>query len=176
MLRIYAFQIAVGKYFNFTFMFSGRFIGVLRKKSLRSIERNFAPLWLSEMVLLMRSFVLISVDAGEVASSGYSSLSPPTVRRTRYFSVLRGRWSQTKLSFVTLRFVGTSDRGINWIVLEVSLYVIYLQLTCPIRLSKLGPILLCVYHSTMCPLSHVHQLFHCKYVVLLVKKISWEYP
>ena len=50
-------------------MYSGLAIGDERKKSLRSAERNRAPLHASEMVLFRRSLVSRRDAAGEAASS-----------------------------------------------------------------------------------------------------------
>jgi hypothetical protein len=50
-------------------MYSGSFMGGARKWSLRSVHINLAPLWASEMVLLMISFASRREAAGEPASS-----------------------------------------------------------------------------------------------------------
>ena len=40
------------------------------------------------------------LDAGEPASTSYVNLSPPATSCTLYGSVLSGRWSHTKLTYV----------------------------------------------------------------------------
>ena len=66
-------------------------IGVSKKKSFRSQDINLAPLRVSEMVLLNSSFYSKRDDAGDDASPGYSSLSPPTVILMLYGYDFSGR-------------------------------------------------------------------------------------
>ena len=64
-------------------MYSSLFIGVARKKSFRSADTNPAPLFVSDIVLLMISFVSSMLAADDPASALYAKRSPPTVIRTR---------------------------------------------------------------------------------------------
>ena len=71
-------------------MYSALDTGVSNKKSFRSQDIKIAPLRASEIVLLNRSFEYKRDGAGGDASSGYSSLSPPTVNLTLYSSYFVG--------------------------------------------------------------------------------------
>ena len=79
-------------------MYSGFSIGEARKKSLRSQEKNLAPLEASDITLLNNSLDSSNEAAGDPASASYSSLSPPATNRTLHGSDLRGRWVHTKLA------------------------------------------------------------------------------
>ena len=72
-------------------MYSTIDIGVSRKRSFRSQDINLIPLCASEMVLLNSSFDSKIDAAGDDASLGYSSLSPPTINLNLYGSDFRGR-------------------------------------------------------------------------------------
>ena len=72
----------------------------LQKKSLISKVINRAPLAASEITLFKRSLVSNNDAAGLAVSKVQSSLSPPIVSLTLYFSVLSGWWSQTILAYV----------------------------------------------------------------------------
>ena len=96
-------------YLYLTRMYSGSFIGVARKWSLRSAQANLAPLSESDMVLFKMSLVSSSDAAGDPASASYGNLSPPTVNLVLYFSDFRGRMSQMKFPYVTAFPIGTSD-------------------------------------------------------------------
>ena len=69
------------------------------------------------MLLPNNSFDSKRDAVGNDASSGYSSLSPPTVSLTLYGSGFSGRCSHTKLTYVTVRLFGTYSFLINYIVL-----------------------------------------------------------
>ena len=66
-------------------------IGVSKKKYFRSQDINLAHLRASDIVLLNNNFESNRDAAGDDASSGYSSLSPPTVSLTLYGSSFCGR-------------------------------------------------------------------------------------
>ena len=72
-------------------MYSALDMGVSKKKYLRSQVINLVPLHASEMVLLNSSFDFKRDSAGDDASSGYSSMLPPTVNLTRYGFDFSGR-------------------------------------------------------------------------------------
>ena len=74
-----------------TFMYSDFAIGEARNKSVRSQFINFAPRFVSEIVLCNRIFVSPKFDAGELASASYGSMSPLTTSHTLHGSVLSGR-------------------------------------------------------------------------------------
>lgn len=80
-MMLYWSMISWGNHRNGIFMYSKSSMGLLRKKSLISAVKNFAPG--VEMTLLTRSLVSMIEAAGDPASPAYSSLSPPTVSRTR---------------------------------------------------------------------------------------------
>ena len=66
---------------------------VSKRKYFRSQDINLAPLRASEMVILNISFDSKRNAAGDDASSGYSSILPPTVNLNRCgsdFSTLNG--------------------------------------------------------------------------------------
>ena len=62
-------------------MYSFSTIGEARKKSLRSREKNLAPLVESEMTLLRSSFVSRREAAGDPVSYGQLSLLPPATKQ-----------------------------------------------------------------------------------------------
>ena len=80
-----------GKYFQCILIYSALDIGVSKKKYFRSQGINLAPLPASEIVLLNSSFYSKIDAAGDDASSGYSSLSAPTVSMTIYGSNFSGQ-------------------------------------------------------------------------------------
>ena len=61
------------------------------RKSFRSQDINLVPLRTYEMVLLISSFDSKRDAAGDDESSGYSSLSPPTINLTLHGSYFSGR-------------------------------------------------------------------------------------
>ena len=72
-------------------MYSALDMEVSKKKSFRSQDINIAPLRVSEMVILNSGFYSKKDAAGDGASSGYSSLLPPTVNLNQYGSDFSGR-------------------------------------------------------------------------------------
>ena len=79
-----------GKYFEPILIHSALDIRVSKKNHSRSQDINLAPLRASEIVLLNSIFDSKRGDAGEDASSGYSSLSTPTGSLTLYGSDFSG--------------------------------------------------------------------------------------
>ncbi len=65
-----------------------------------------APLWASEMVLLLWIFALSIDTAGELGSWGYLSQSPPAVIRTWRISSFCGQMSHTMFAYDTLQSAG----------------------------------------------------------------------
>ena len=72
-------------------MYSALGIAFSKKKSFRSQDINLAPVRTSEMVLLNSSFDSTRDADGDDVSSGYSSISSPTVNLTLYGSDFSGR-------------------------------------------------------------------------------------
>ena len=66
-------------------------LGFPIKRYFRSQDINIAPLSASEILILNRIFYSKRDASGDDASSGYSSLSPPTVSLTLYGSGFSGR-------------------------------------------------------------------------------------
>ena len=87
---LHRFLMSGGKYFECIFMYSALDMGFPRK-SFSSQDINLAPLRASEMVLLNSSFDPKRDASGDNASSGYSSLSPPTFNLTLYGYDFSGR-------------------------------------------------------------------------------------
>ena len=75
-----------GKYFDCILIYSALDIGFSKKKYFRSQDINIAPCRESEIVILKRNFYSKRDADGDDASSGYSSLYPPTVSLTIYGS------------------------------------------------------------------------------------------
>ena len=80
-----------GKYFECILIYSALDIGVSKNKYFRSQEINIEPHHASKIVLLKIIFDSKRDAAGDDASSGYYSLSPPTVILNLYGSYLSGR-------------------------------------------------------------------------------------
>ena len=74
------------KYFECILIYSALDIGVSRKKTFRSQDINIAPCRASEIVPLKSSSDPKRDASEDDTSSGYSSLSPPTVSLTLYGS------------------------------------------------------------------------------------------
>ena len=75
-----------GEYFKCILIYYSLDIGVYNKKYFRSQDINLAPLRASEIVLLNSIFYSKRDAAGDDVSSGYSSLSSPTVSMNLYGS------------------------------------------------------------------------------------------
>ena len=80
-----------GEYLECILIYSAPDIGVSKKKSFRSYDKNIAPLCASENVLLNSSFYFKIYAAGYDAYSGYSNLPPTTVNLTMNGSAFSGR-------------------------------------------------------------------------------------
>ena len=81
-----------------------------------SVLVNLVPLCASEMTQLRNFFVLRRDTAGELGSPSYSSLSPPTIIRTLYVSLLSGCRSYMRFVCVTFASFDTLLRGMKNIV------------------------------------------------------------
>ena len=82
---------SVGKYFECILIYYALGIGFSKKKYFRSQDINLSPRRASEIVLLNSNSDSQRDASGDDASSGYSSLSPPTVNLTLYGSDFSGR-------------------------------------------------------------------------------------
>ena len=71
------------------------------------MPRQWAPIWASEMVLLMWSFSFGIKRVGELTSYGQSRWSTPAVIRTRWVSDFWGLMLQTQLAYVIFQSLGT---------------------------------------------------------------------
>ena len=80
-----------GKYLEWIIIYFALDIGVSKKKTFISHDKNLAPLCASEIVLLNSSFYSNRDAAGDDTSHGYSNLSPPTVSLTLNGSDFSGR-------------------------------------------------------------------------------------
>ena len=80
-----------GKYFECILVYYAFDIGVSKKKYFRSQDINISPLHASKIVLLNNIIDSKRDAAGDDASSGCSSLSPPTVSMNLYGSDFSGR-------------------------------------------------------------------------------------
>ena len=87
---LYLCIISFRKYLNGTHIYSGSLIGIAKKWSFISKDMNLALLVVSNMVLLIKTFVSSIFKAGDPVSSTYTSLSPPTTMRILYASYLSG--------------------------------------------------------------------------------------
>ena len=88
---LYQSLISGGKYFECIPMYSALDIWFSKKKYFSSQDINIAPLRASAMVLLISSFYSKRDAAGDDATSGYSSLSPPNVNLNLYGSDFSGQ-------------------------------------------------------------------------------------
>ena len=88
---------SVGKYFECILIYSAIDIGFSKKQSFRSQDINLAPGISSEIVLLNSSFDSKKDAAGDEASSGYLSMSPPTINLNLYNSYFSGRLSHKQI-------------------------------------------------------------------------------
>ena len=70
-----------------------------------------------ETVLLMSSFAVVRLAQCVAVSPLYISLSPPTVRRTRWVLTLFGRMVHSFFPYVTFLLLGTALRRMNLMVL-----------------------------------------------------------
>ena len=79
------------KYSECILIYSYLDIGFYKEQSFRSQDINLAPWRASEILIMNSSFYSKGGASGDNASSGYSSLSPPTANMTLYGSDFSGR-------------------------------------------------------------------------------------